>query len=391
VRLMLAAVVVAALAGTADAYPQLQLSTGTDTCRQCHFSPGGGGLINDYGRDEATSLAHFEIGDGRFLHGAWSPPASFQIGYDLRLAGGARVDPVDVAGSGDSLLGPTRTEGLLFPMQGDLYLRPKVGAFSLYLAVGPRAAAREGRSAVERLGSREHYLMYEPGDGAWYARAGRFYPVYGIRTQDHTAYVRRHLQMYLLEEPYGVAYGRYEERSELHVSAFTGSPSPYLGVAVDTGVAAYWEQRNEEATAAYAAQTKLTISDTDRRGWLGGVYKRWMEAAKLLVLAEVDVGLQAFPAPDAGSTAADPDPRLQLVGYLGATYMARKGLMVGGAVQLYDPDLGLASTSREAFEANVQWFPIPHLELHLLTRLELVGIDPGDAQLLTLVQLHYFL
>src|SRR4051812_2378763 len=35
----------------AHAYPQWQLSGDTVRCAQCHFSPGGGGLINNYGRD----------------------------------------------------------------------------------------------------------------------------------------------------------------------------------------------------------------------------------------------------------------------------------------------------------------------------------------------------
>jgi len=260
-----------ALAGRAEAYPQFQLSTGTDSCGQCHFNPGGGGLLTEYGRDEAGSTLSMIEGDGRFLHGAWTPPSSFQIGGDLRFLGGVRV--------GED------TETLAFPMQAELYLRPRIGPLSLYVAAGARPS-REGFAA----GSREHYLMYEPEESDWYVRAGRFYPVYGLRSQDHTSYVRRHLQMYLYEEPYGVGYGRYGAGTELHVSAFTKTPSAELGTAQDSGVAVYYERRNDESTAAYAAQTKLTLSDTDRRGWIGGVYKRWMEGSKLLFLAEVDAG-----------------------------------------------------------------------------------------------------
>jgi hypothetical protein len=386
VRLAVCALVLCGLAATAHAYPQFQLSTGTDTCKQCHYSPGGGGLINDYGRDEVAGLSWSDAaGDGRFLHGAWTPPSAFQLGADLRFATGLRADPVDVYDGGDSPLGPYRSDVLAFPMQGDLYLRPKVGPVALHLTAGLRGAARGGpASLAERLASREHYLMYEPDDGTWYARAGRFYPVFGLRTQDHTAYVRRHLQMYLFEEPYGAAWGKYAASWELHVSAFTRAPSPFLGVATDSGVAAYWEKRNEESTAAYAAQTKLTVSDNDRRAWAGGVYKKWMEASKLLLLGELDLGVQAFP--DGGGK-----PHYQMIGYAGATYFAQQGLMVGGVIQAYDPDLGLASTSRSSVEANVQWFPVAHLELHLLTRMEAVGLNMDDPQLLALLQLHYFL
>ena len=365
-RVILAFAVVAALAGRADAYPQFQFSTGTDSCGQCHFSPGGGGLITEWGREEAGSTISMKEGNGGFLHGAWTPPASFQIGGDFRFLGGARL--------GDE------AEVLAFPMQAELYVRPKVGPVSLYVAAGARPS-REGFA----FGSREHYLMYEPEEAAWYVRAGRFYPVYGIRTQDHTAYVRRHLQMYLYEEPYGVAYGRFAGSGELHVSAFTKAPTPELGTAQDHGVAAYWERRNDESTAAYALQTKLTLSDTDRRGWIGGVYKRWMEDSKLLLLAEVDAGVQAFA--DAG----DADPRLQAIGYLGLTYFAKGGLMIGGVVQSYDEDVLLKNSSRDAAELNLQWFPYPHLELHLLGRAEVVGVAFDEPIFLVLSQLHYYL
>lgn len=377
---------VLALAGEARAYPQFQLSTGADTCRQCHFSPAGGGLINEYGRDEASTISQFEAGDGRFLHGAWTPPASFQIGGDYRGAFGVKSDKLDGPPAGP---GGWDSEALAFPMQADLYLRPAIGPVSLNLTLGLRGSARGDNAVVDRLASREHYLMYERD--TWYVRAGRFFPIYGIRTQDHTAFVRRDLQMYIYEEPYAVGFGNYGDASELHVSAFVRQPVGLLGTARDSGVAAYWETRNDESTAAYAAQTRMTVSETDARAWVGGVYKRWMEAPKLMLLAELDLGLQLPSGPGAGSAAADPDALVQVVGYAGATYMALPGWMIGGAVHFSDPDLLLHDNTREALEANVQWFPIPHLELHLLTRVLTTGLDVGDPDLLALLQLHYYL
>jgi hypothetical protein len=368
---LLSLAVVLGLAGTASAYPQFQFSTGTDSCGQCHFSPGGGGLLTEYGRDEAGSTISMKEGNGGFLHGAWTPPAAFQIGGDFRFAGGVRN--TDVAGS----------ESLVFPMQGELYLRPYYQGVSLYVAAGIRPV-REDADATDRFASREHYVMYEPEESDWYVRAGRFYPVYGLRTQDHTAYVRRHVQMYLYEEPYGVAYGTYGGDSELHVSAFVRGPRSG-GTAQDNGVAAYYEKRNEDSTAAYAGQAKATFSFMDRRMWLGAIYKRWMEGQKLLLLAEVDAGLQGFVDAD------DADPRLQAIGYLGATYFAKGGLMLGGVLQAYDEDLLLKASGRHAAEVNVQWFPYPHFELHLLTRAEIFGTTFDEPTLLVLGQLHYYL
>ncbi len=293
-----------------------------------------------------------------------------QLGGDVRVA--TLVKERDVSG----------VEVLAFPMQAEIYVAPRLGPLTLYVAAGVRGAARNAdRTLIERLASREHYLLYEHSSG-WYLRAGRFFPIYGIRTQDHTAQIRRQLGSNTLEEPYGVAWGRVGERDELHVSAFTKTPSPLLGIAEDTGVAAYWERRDAEETAAWALQTRLTVSNDDRRGWVGGVYKRWLEESGLMVLGELDLGVQALD---------DAWTRAQLVGYLGVTRVALPGLLAGGAVHAYDPDLALGGDSRVAAEVSAQWFVIPHLELHLLVRVEAVALDLDHPQELAMLQLHYYL
>jgi hypothetical protein len=243
------------------------------------------------------------------------------------------------------------------------------------------------RSDVIVPNSREHWAMYENEPGQWYARAGRFYPIYGVRTQDHTSFPRRHLQMYLYEEPYGAAWGKFMPKSELHISAFMKAPEALFGNAHDNGVAAYYEKRNEEDTAVYGAQTRITFSDTDRRARVGGVYKRWMEDKKLLFLGEADLGIQAFPEEGGDS----PAPLYELLVYASATYFAKEGLMVSGTLQHFDYDVAHRATARDAVDLDVQFFPIPHLELHLLTRVELLAADFGRPVILALTQIHYYL
>ena len=195
-----------ASAGRAAAYPQFQLSTGNDTCGTCHLSPAGGGLLNDYGRSEASDTIS-RGGDGSFLHGLWEPPAWLQLGADLRGALAARYqDP--------------RRQLLGFPMQADIYVRAGTQALSLTVTGGLRGVARQPHPPlIERLASREHYVMWRPRTGL-YLRAGRFFPVFGLRSQDHTAYVRRYLGFGTLEEPYGIAVGSKGPSWEAHASVF---------------------------------------------------------------------------------------------------------------------------------------------------------------------------
>jgi hypothetical protein len=359
----------AALSRTADAYPQFQLSLGTDRCTTCHFSPAGGGLINAYGRDEAGSTIS-RGGDGRFLHGAWDPPSWLQLGVDLRGVVGLKYRN-------------EQREGLVFPMQTDIYIRAGGEHLSFNMTAGMRGGARDPQPPfVERLVSREHYVMYQRDSGA-YVRLGRFFPVHGIRTQDHSASVRRYLGLHTLEEPYGLGAGTFGESSEAHLSAFVPRPIEFLGSGPKaSGVTGYYERRILDDTAAIAGQARVALTSSDARVSAGLVGKRWFSGAGVMLLAELDLVRQSF-SDDDGPT------RYQLAGYAGASKFIVPGVMVGGAVHRWQPDLRLHS-SRDAFDINVQYFPRAHFELHLLLRASGEG-DYDMPGLLTFLQLHYYL
>ena len=353
----------------AAAYPQYQLSMGADRCSACHVSPAGGGLLNDYGREEAgSSIARG--GDGRLLHGLWTPPEWLQLGADVRGATAIKYRNQD-------------REVLAFPMQADVYVRAGGPSFSFNLTAGLRGGARDPQPPLaERIASREHYLMYQRESGS-YVRVGRFFPVYGVRSQDHTAYVRRFMGANTLEEPYGAAAGWFGDSSEVHVSAFVPRPIELLGSGVKArGVALYYERRMMDDTVAIAPQAKIAVSSDDTRVSAGLVGKRWMPDAGLMLLGEVNVQRQFF-ADSAGPT------RYQLSSYLGASRFVTQGLMIGGGLHRWQPDLRLR-TVRDAAEVNVQYFPNAHLELHLLTRVSGEG-DLESPGVLSLLQLHYFL
>src|SRR5262249_48882866 len=81
-RLISFAIVLLGMTGVsrpAAAYPYFQLSTGAIRCNQCHFSPGGGGNLTAFGRQEAGDTIS-NGGNGEFLHGLWSPPSWFALG-----------------------------------------------------------------------------------------------------------------------------------------------------------------------------------------------------------------------------------------------------------------------------------------------------------------------
>ncbi len=360
------------LARDAKAYPQFQFSTGSERCQACHFSPDGGGLLNDFGRSEASDTISWR-GDGRLLHGAWTPPAALALGGDFRLAGLGRAREQD--------------EALLtaFPMQADLYARVAAGPISVHLTGGLNGAARSrpaGAGIEAYLVSREHYVMYQREPGELYVRAGRFYPVLGLRSHDHTSLARRGLDYYNLDEPYALGAGTSGASWEAHASLFAPDPFPSTSAgARAVGATAYYERF--VGNGSVGGQARFAQSSDDRRILVGGIGKWWFANPAILVLGELDLQRQTIEGADVA--------RLQVLGYAGATKVMLPGLLIGVAAQRWDPDLRLPGSSRNTAELDVQLFPWAHVELHLLGRVGVIGGRGTSPDTLAMLQLHYYL
>lgn len=357
--------------GAAGAYPQFQLATGNTRCNLCHVSPSGGGLITSYGRDEAEGTISSTAGNSKVFHGLWEPPSWLMLGGDYRGVGMFRQ-------------AEGRSYFLGFPMQLDLYTRLVFGKISVNATVGMTGAAREPRrSPLGRVASREHYVMWQPEETGLYARAGRFMVPYGLRLQDHTAYIRRFLGQHTLEETYNVSVGKVEDAWEVHATAFV--PTTLLKMkAVGTpglGAALLYERRFREDTASYGMQSKIELAEETRDVWLGGLGKLWLEEQKLLFLSELDVGLQTF--------AFDADPRLELAAHVGITYFLRQGWLVGTMLEHFDPDVMLGGTERDSVNLSVQYFFRSHWELMLMGKVDLQGFGSPDPMFM--LMLHYYL
>jgi hypothetical protein len=355
--------------GAAEAYPQFQFSTDNARCTMCHFSPAGGGLVNAWGREEATDTIS-RGGDGAFLGGAWEPPEWLALGADLRLASGVHDTPA------------TGYDTLLFPMQADVYSRAQFGAVSINLTVGLRRPARSRNPpAYTYVASREHYLMYQPKSSGLYVRAGRFYAPYGLRHVDHTTYVRRDLGFYVGEETYGVSGGYLSgDNSELHVSAFVRDP--IYGVGPEGfGAAALYEKRFADATAAWGVQSKVQIGSESQTYWTGGTFKYWFSSLDLLLLSEVDLGMQQVDTPGA-------DAIFKGLSHVNLSHFLTTGVMLGATLEAKHSDLRLRGKDAESFMLSAQYFPKAHYEIMVLGKAERTR---NTNDLLTLLMFHYYL
>ena len=368
------AVALISYSGDAFAYPEFQFSTGAVRCSLCHVSPSGGGLLNGYGRSQAEDISTFG-GNPEFLYGIWEEPDWVKFGVDLRVAGLSRKNG-------------TGRDFIVFPMQGDTYVDFFFKDFTAAVIIGPRAQARTPReSALARMNSREHWVMWRPKTQGPYARAGRFYAPFGLRQQDHTTFNRRYLGFHSFEESYNLSGGYVKNAWEAHATLFAPAPGPLQNVLgggpAAYGVTGYYEKRLGKRVGAAAAQARIAKSASDLRSTVGGVVKYYLEPAKLLLMGELDLTLQTF---DDGDSPA----RAQFTSYLSASYTPIKGVSVTAALQRHDTDLSVKKTAYDAAQLSFQWFARSHLELHTLYRLEFSG-DFEKPRLLAFWMLHYFL
>jgi hypothetical protein len=366
---------------TAHAYPQWQLSTGAVRCNQCHYSPSGGGLINNYGRDQAgDELASFDS-NGAFAHGAVQLPAWFALGGDFR---GAFVD--------NDVQDPSGPTTAIFPMQADMSGRLSFGhGFSGALTVGLRGQVRDPGQLVpfqnyqpistSMLVSREHYLMWEQGSVGPYVRVGRFYAPFGLRLAEHILYINRDLGFDELEETYNVSGGFVGDLWEFHLTGFAPDFVRHIG-SNEKGFAGMFERRLLDDKVQVGGQLRVAAAPGVTRFMLGGTFKAYAEPLKTLFMAEVDSVQEIFDDQMI-------DPRQQVVGALGFTVLPVRGVMLTVLGERNQVDVQVQNDAWTAGTVLLNWFPIAHLEMQLMGRLQWSGTtDPAQT---FFAQLHYYL
>lgn len=359
---LLALALVAAGAGAASAYPQFQLSK-DQTCSACHVSPAGGLLLNENGLATADSMSTYRQ-PPEFVHGALDTPGWLELSGDLRGAAGLNY-----------VLG---AKAAAFPMQADGDIDIHGHGLMFVMTVGPQM----GHSATTYVASREHWLMWQPEEGAtdgWYVRAGRFMPVFGLRFAEHTAFTRRYGQTPLYGEAYGVAVEYIDPAWELHVTGFAHDPLQYSAERGDGG-AAYGEVRLAKIVSL-GLESRYAKSDEDARLAGGATAKLWLAPADVLLEAEVQLIRQTFAAGSA---------RSQLVSYLLGSWFFHDGWMLDVGAGQFDEDLAVKNVDLEVLDANVHWFASSHWELLETNRIQTIAMGSGGSTSgYALLQFHY--
>jgi hypothetical protein len=363
--LVLAIGFLAALAGTAHAYPQFQISR-DQLCTSCHLSPAGGGLLTENGLNTADVTSQWGT-NPELMYGKLDLPSWLALGGDFRAMGGYQRAPQQYLTA--------------FPMQGDLYATATLENFSAHATVGFRPA-QTGNEAATHVYAREHYIQWQDdpslNEGV-YIRIGHLMPVFGLRLAEHPIYTRRYGGTALFSETYGATISYIKEKYEAHASGFIVDPL-MDGVRRENGASLYGEMR-VKPTTQIGAGAMLEANDWNRKYRGAITAKHYLEKPGITFLAELQL-----VSPAVGSTRWK-----QVTGYLMSSYALTDAILIDLGLGHHDENIEIKNLDRNSVDLNVHWFLTSHFEALLVSRYEQIGIlgDGGNWGAWTMLQGHY--
>jgi hypothetical protein len=351
-------------------------------CATCHTDPSGAGLLNSYGRDQSDLLLRMQYGKpdteagptSGFLWGLIKEPSVLTLGGQFR--------PMFM----ELKVGDAKFASQTILMQADLQAQLDLGHFRANASLGLAPTDGSGASIAGSFISREHWLGYGFLDDALLLRAGRINLPFGIRSIEHTLFVRRATRTDLNDtQQHGVALAYDGSGIRAELMAIAGNyqirPDAYRerGYSLSAEYAALDTLAVGVSSLATHAARDLYVKTANTRQ-AHGIFARYSPWRPLALLGEGDVLVQKTPGKAslvglATMLQADVEPIQGLHFMLtGETYTP------GKQAQSYGGWLGSA------------WFFAPHADLRVdfMRRSEIFGPTrvPVTA---AMAQIHVFL
>lgn len=368
---------------SAEAYPWMIQHDYTG-CSTCHTDPSGSGLLTLYGRAQGDLLLRTRYGEPAeapdpsfgFLFGTVDLP-EWIIGGGYFRGLGLGVQPEGASMSSEFIL-----------MQADLQAEIQVGGFRANASIG--AVSSEGSAATVsgHVVSREHWLGYSLADDTVLVRAGRLNLPFGIRSIEHTLFVRRSTRTDLNDtQQHGlaVAYSGQSLRGELMGIAgnYQMRPDEYR----ERGYSGYLEYP-VVSWAAIGVSSLITHAERDvflrvaNTRQAHGVFSRIAAGGPLVLLLEANYIVQA------------PDGAPTMNGY--ATLTQADVEVIQGLHAIATGELADSGSPTQGFSwglwGGLAWFFMPHGDIRFdaMRRNMEVG-STSFATTALMGQLHFYL
>jgi hypothetical protein len=282
-RFLASALVLAGGATAVQAEP-IFLSRQYARCTTCHYSPTGGGLLTPYGRSLSRQELSTTGGSGS------AQPVGHEEEFLFGVLGGA-LGPVQLGielrpSHLDFNFGDTSSTLDLF-MNADVMAAYRVKEWTFYAQVG-----RQPEEA--KIDSFEYWVARQPEKGIGF-RVGRFFPAYGVRFSDHTAFNRTGLGFDTYDQLYAVELSRTGERDLVQLSVGPGRAESVLhdddGRRAFTATGRYQFDLNSR-TALVLSGIYRNESKVEPRNGSGGLAFGFAPTPRLSVWTQADARFQ---------------------------------------------------------------------------------------------------
>ena len=353
---------------------------GFSGCAACHLDPSGGGLLNEFGLGEAADLLRSHYGSDpaavQPFFGLWTNPSWL-------LTGGSFRDMVLFMKTDGA---PLSHQNIL--MQADLRAGIDAGRWRAAASLGVITNSNSPAAVVGDLVAREYWAGYTFASDNVLLRAGRINVPFGVRSIEHTLFVRAVTRTDLndtQEDGVSLAARGYGFRGE--VMAIAGNYQESPDALRERGYSGYveWSPASHYALGVsslvtYAAEdVYLRVANTRQAH---GVIVRASPLQPLVVLGEGDViiqspsGLQRWTG---------------LATMLQADLEPWQGLHIIGTGETYASGQPGTATSWSVW-GGLDWFCLSHVDV----RFDYVhqSLSQGTARIPVdayMVQLHLFL
>jgi hypothetical protein len=370
----------------AEAYAWM-IGHGYAGCATCHLDPSGAGLLNEFGREEAADTLRSHYGNDpppvEPFFGLWKNP-------DWLLTGGSFRDGLFFMKVGTA---PYARQNIL--MQADLRLGIDAGrwraAGSLGVLVNGDFPASVVTSDSASLVAREYWLGYTFANDTVLLRAGRINVPFGVRSIEHTLFVRSATQTDINDtQEHGVALAARGGgfRGELMAIAgnYQESPDAYR----QRGYSGYLEW-NPIGRYAVGVSSLVTYAKQDERHagsanlrQAHGLTLRAAPVDRLVLLGEADYvgeGLSGQPHWNGVAT------------MLQADFEPWQGLHFIGTGETYGSGEPGTDTSWSLW-GSVAWFFLSHVDIRFDYVHQSLSTPPPEGRIpieTYLIQLHLFL
>ena len=341
--------------GRAEAYPWM-IKNDHPACAQCHMDPSGAGLLTTYGR---------EIGEAELPMHYGAPPSEETLAARSGFAWGKVPTPdwllLGVAGRYGLVAMKPGGDPQAVLMQADARAGIRWGGFRASVSLGGIDVASSPASVASQFVSREHWVGYTFGSGALTVRAGRLNVPFGLRTVEHTFWVRQTTRVDINDtQQHGAALAFAAPRLRGEVMAILGNYQLKPASWREHGYAGYAEFL-ATSWAGVGASSLVTHADFDavlhvaNTRQAHGLFLRVAPMDKVALLGEADLLLDS-PQGLGGAH--------REVALLQCDFEPRQGLHVIGAAEAKSQGLG---TTRASFGGwlGLDYFFLSRLDLRV--------------------------